>query len=80
MSEDRVIDDGGPAFPWQWTDHLPEVGNVVRDQGFGLSLRDWFAGMALQGILSGDWSDSAESCVKKAYAAADMMILERSKR
>lgn len=65
MSEDRIIDDGGQAFP------------TTHD---GMSLRDWFAGMALQGILSGDWSDSAESCVKKAYTAADMMIAERAKR
>ena len=45
----NTIDDGGPAFPCQ-----PKNG-----QGYpcgemlpGMSLRDWFAGMALQGLLT----------------------------
>jgi hypothetical protein len=34
--------DGGPAFPVSsWFDFK------------GMTLRDWFAGMALQGVLSG---------------------------
>ena len=47
MSE--KIDDGGPAFP------LTEDAVNFKNKDFpmqGMSLRDWFAGMALQGILS----------------------------
>lgn len=45
-----TIKDGGPAFP-------------VGDQSthpllIGMSLRDWFAGMALQGMLAADSSYS----------------------
>jgi hypothetical protein len=45
--------DGGPAFPTQ--------NGTRNDQG--MTLRDWFAGMALQGLLHqrqevGDWEPS----------------------
>ena len=47
------VNDGGPAFP-----HNPKKwdtnGWFVNDNeknGHGMSLRDWFAGMALQSIL-----------------------------
>jgi len=40
------INDGGPAFPVP-TDPLNPGTN-------GMSLRDWFAGMAMQGMLSND--------------------------
>jgi|DEB0MinimDraft_3_1074331.scaffolds.fasta_scaffold300466_1 hypothetical protein len=36
--------DGGPAFPW-WQD-----GNTYRDKS-GMSLRDYFAGQALAGMM-----------------------------
>jgi len=41
----KTINDGGPAFPWEQS-----PGN---QNNLGLSKREWFAGMALQGILSG---------------------------
>jgi len=44
------IEDGGPAFPRSETGDA-EVGQI--DEGApGMSLRDWFAGMALQGLLA----------------------------
>lgn len=40
------IDDGGPAFP-------SEVGGKTPpDQRSGMSLRDWFAGQAMAGLLA----------------------------
>ena len=42
----KPIDDGGPAFP---NTAKPMAGEMVE---WGMSLRDWFAGMALQGGLS----------------------------
>ena len=35
----KQIDDGGPAFPNVWEDNPSQ----------GMSLRDWHAGMAMQG-------------------------------
>lgn len=70
--------DGGPAFPWQWHDHLPEIGHVVREQGFGLTLRDWFAGMALTGLMS-DPEVSMDGAIRLSFEAADKMLIERSK-
>ena len=46
------MNDGGPAFPQLIKiDTLGLHGQVNQFSG-GMSLRDWFAGMALQGILS----------------------------
>jgi len=56
---------GGNAFP---TDNY---------YGGGMSLRDWFAGQALAGILTRAWGEAA---VKDAYEHADWMIAEREKQ
>jgi len=63
-------DTGGPAFP---TDHNKNVAE-------GMTLRDYFAAKAMQGILSGRNGLSLE-CDKWAIAAyelADAMLAERS--
>lgn len=66
MSE---IKDGGAAFPYcVW------VGDHHNGHNTGMSLRDWFAGMALQGLLSGDPSMSLEESTIWAYQHADAMI------
>lgn len=46
----------------------------------GMELRDWFAGMALQGLLAGrdEFFDYDQAAIA-AYAYADMMIEERNK-
>jgi hypothetical protein len=62
------IDDGGPAFP---------VGRPgFADSSSGLSLRDWFAGMAMQAFASRH--DAPEEIVAEAaYKQADAMIAAR---
>ena len=80
MSE---IDSGGPAFPYcVW------VGDHHNGHNTGMSLRDYFAGMALQGYLSNPTSFGppvpesdkynprlvADVSANFAYMLADAMI------
>lgn len=76
----KPINDGGPAFP------VPGV--YSPDHGFlagvpGLSLRDWFAGQALAGLLAGAFRDTCrENCgevPREAYLIADAMLAAREK-
>jgi hypothetical protein len=61
-------DNGGRAFPSGQTYFA------------GMSLRDWFAGMALQGMLATPGMRYSEgSTAQGAYAYADVMLKERSK-
>lgn len=72
-----MTDDGGPAFP-----RIEAITNTGAARSTkGMSLRDWFAGMALAGITASDatedllWKPIAEEC----YLAADAMLDEREK-
>jgi hypothetical protein len=69
-------DTGGPAFPeHEWNNDVQRY--LVNG---GMTLRDYFAAKALQGILSGRNGLSLE-CDKWAIAAyelADAMLAERS--
>lgn len=63
--------DGGDAFP------------TADDATSGMSLRDWFAGQALAGVLAcGTMTHppvrSADNA-RTAYAMADAMLAERAK-
>ncbi len=69
-----------PAFPRQ---HVVADAN---DPGFklgtpGMSLRDWFAGMALQGMLANPHRQilSGRAAAVDAYISADAMLAERAK-
>lgn len=65
------IDDGGPAFPESY------VGGDTPHEGVGggMSLRDWFAGMA----LSEQVNASATLQASMAYDIADAMLERRKK-
>lgn len=76
------INDGGPAFPVS-TGMGPLAANFVSS---GMTLREWFAGMAMQGWLSSDTpgrdhldytAEAIERDAKLAYAIADAMIAHR---
>lgn len=80
--------DGGPAFPTQWMDFQPLTGEqVVREQYAGLTMRDWFAGKALVGILSNhelllmmdklSKESTAKVASANAYQIADAMLKAR---
>ena len=65
-------DDGGPAFSYS--------SNVFPNYT-GMSLRDYFAGMALQGIIPHDVEISMNdaSLAASAYELADAMLAARKK-
>ena len=71
-AEFHVIEDGGTEFPCsQSTKHF----------GPGMSLRDWFAAFALNGLVS-DYQTSEltiQQITEDAYDFADAMIAERAK-
>lgn len=66
--------DGGPAFPLVRT----EEGGRNDCLHTGMSLRDYFAAAALQGMLvEGDLPNQVY--VKAAYETADLMLTQRNK-
>jgi hypothetical protein len=68
------INDGGPAFP---SDYIPGTATTP-----GMSLRDWFAGQALAGLLSkGQSTSNAKSWMpEEAYELADAMLAARERK
>ena len=83
MSEEKIKDE--PAFPvmedverfdedqGKWVPHLVPQG--------GLTKREWFAGMAMQGMLALGPIEGQEDCsiqgqARHAYRLADAMIRE----
>jgi hypothetical protein len=82
-------DDGGPAFPCSWIETDPNFPpeHLMHP---GLSLRDYFAGQAMQAIFGGvgardvadrdrryDETNWAEVVAANAYEMADAMLAER---
>jgi len=82
------IKDGGPAFPQLKNSGMAkadENGGFVLDKELsgGMSLRDYFAGQALIGILSGYWSNPEleglrpEVLAQECNIVADAMLSAR---
>jgi hypothetical protein len=73
------INDGGPAFPHRAIAHYVSDGKSGAEPVFttegGMTLRDWFAGQALAGMVP----EAAKNKAEAAYAIADAMLAERSK-
>ena len=65
MPNEKQIDDGGPAFPSH-----PDSAYA------GMTLRDWFAGMALQGLLTNNYARFSGASAD-AFMLADLMLKER---
>jgi hypothetical protein len=68
--------DGGPAFP-----RVPwDVNDYTGDGSPGMSLRDYFAGQALQGQLADfNCGKEPEYIAHWSYRYADAMLAEREK-
>jgi hypothetical protein len=73
------INDGGPAFPCvYYSEPIGSIGPQLTVKG-GISMRDYFAGKALQGLMSkvkpeAHWEDYR---AKWSYEAADAMLKAR---
>ena len=70
----QPINDGGPAFPHttQWDGITPAINH------HGISIRDYFAAAALQGILTDPQCEGlCEDYAKHAYLCADAMLKAR---
>ena len=65
------IETGGPAFP---TEHTDTSGLFD-----GMTLRDYFAAKAMQGLLGGQWPDATDSkeIVRRSLILADLMLEAR---
>jgi hypothetical protein len=71
------LNDGGPAFP--------RTGSDCAQAYEGMSLRDWFAGQALAGIMANSrlitvLAESKQDPASCAHEMAEFMLAERSKR
>lgn len=68
--------DGGPAFPNR-VDTV-EDGDIVPMEAMGMSLRDYFAGQALNGLVSDPNNRGKfETYASDAYSFADAMLKAR---
>lgn len=77
MSE---IKDGGPAFPVVGYKSADGIGVSIMEITGGMTLRDYFAAKAMQGILAHSWSSGActdENAAFDAYSIADAMLEAR---
>lgn len=71
--------DGGRAFQLAPVADQ-ETGVFCGPHSEGMSLRDWFAGMALVGLLANSKFNTAKDrYCKHAYQIADKMLAEREK-
>jgi hypothetical protein len=87
MSEKNT---GGPAYPSETIKHYEymtydgyqDVAKPIHEMHPGMTLRDYFAGQALAGILAANvWKEYGipDYPEAKAYRMADAMLQERDK-
>ena len=72
-----------PAFPRPYS--KDDFGDFVQDcpPQSGMTLRDWFAGQALNGMMVGEVghdTDRYNIIARRANAIADAMLTERERR
>jgi len=75
----QQIDDGGPAFPCEaLANHRDTEATKFR----GMSLRDWFAGQALAGLLVryDEHPHNLAQCAELACNAADAILAELKRK
>jgi hypothetical protein len=68
-------DDGGQAFPS--AERLAAQDFVETITSGGMSLRDWFAGQALAGLITRETSGAPDEWARVAFRLADAMLAAR---
>ena len=75
------MNDGGPAFPTSRAEKITDAPGDWADVEYpGMSLRDWFAGQALPGLIGLDSDADDKGIAHDAYLYADAMLAERAKK
>ena len=69
------MNTGGPAFPVPDSHH---ANGQVQYGTNGMTLRQWYAGMALQGLCANPELTSAEGKAQSAFQKADDMLREEA--
>ena len=64
------------AYPF--THRHPTTGVTTSSEG--MDLRDYFAGLAMQGLLASDVVDTMEGFAITSYQIADLLLKARSKQ
>jgi len=80
MTTPKQIDDGGPAFPATCSSQgIPLVIGYPSEMVSGMTLRDYFAAAALQGLICHYGRDAMadEENSRDAYELADAMLAKR---
>lgn len=74
-------DTGGPAFPSKGTERArkqAEAAGVEYNEPSGMTLRDYFAAKALQGMITANWnSGDLKLLALDSYQMADAMLQAR---
>ena len=69
----KMISDGGPAFP-----HTTQRDGITPAiNHHGISMRDYFAAAALQGLLASCPWEQVDEVPQKAYEISDAMVKAR---
>lgn len=73
--------DGGSAFPSPAVTTLHAGGGYSTAAHRGLTIRDWFAGQAISGLIGCEGLKSEHLALAAGFAfrLADMMLAERAK-
>ena len=72
-----TIDNGGPAFPSKKRVYRAGYETNEFEPVGGMTLRDYFAAKAMQGMMAGNWNTNYDDWAKHAYSLADAMIKAR---
>ncbi len=77
------VKDGGPVFPGDRYEKVRTRDGMIENRLVdfaGITIRDWFAGIALLGQLANPDTDALgnEQTANSAYQQADMMLKARN--
>ncbi len=73
-----IASTGGPAFP-AFEVRTHDTGDLVENASQGMTLRDYFAGKAMQGICAfSPFNNGCEVIAYQAYKFADAMLKARA--